>query len=97
MATILRNRMLLPPEQRDAKADQSAVKALEASLKVLDDHLKHTSHLVGNDFTIADLNVASQFSLASMAKLEFPAAPTASAWLERCLSRPAAQKLRSMK
>jgi glutathione S-transferase len=97
MATILRNRMLLPPEQRDVKADQSAVKALEAPLKVLDDHLKRTSYLVGNDYTIADLNVASQFSLASMVKLEFPAAPTASEWLQRCLSRPSAQKLRSMK
>jgi glutathione S-transferase len=97
LVTILRNRMFLPPEQRDAKADQAAVEALKAPLKVLDDHLKRSSFILGNDFTIADLNVASILSLAMMVKLEFPTAPTASAWLQKCLSRPASQKLHNMK
>ncbi len=97
LVTILRNRVFLPPEQRDAKADQAAVEALKAPLKVLDDHLKHSSFILGNDFTIADLNVASILSLAMMVKLDFPAAPTASAWLQKCLSRPASQKLHNMK
>src|SRR6266404_1656735 len=57
MLTILRNRMLLPPEQRDAKADQTAVEAVKVPLKVLDDQLKRSSYLLGNHFTIADLNV----------------------------------------
>jgi len=97
LVTILRNRSFLPQEQRDAKADQAAVEALKAPLKVLDDHLKRSSHLIGNDFTIADLNLASILMLAMMVKMEFPAAPTASAWLQKCLSRPSSQKLHDMK
>jgi glutathione S-transferase len=53
--------------------------------------------VLGNDFTIADLNLASILSLAFMVKLDFPATPTAKAWLQQCLSRPANQKVHSMK
>ena len=97
LVTILRNRLFLPPEHRDAKAEQQALEALNAPLKVLDDQLKRSSYLLGNDFTIADLNVASVLSLAMMVKLEFPAAPTVSAWMQRCVSRPSSQKLHGMK
>jgi glutathione S-transferase len=97
LVTILRNRMFLPPEHQDAKAEAAAVEALNAPLKVLDDHLKRSSYILGNNFTVADLNVASILMLATMVKLEFPNAPTASGWLQRCLSRPAVQKLHNMK
>ena len=97
LVTILRNRMFLPPEQRDAKAEASAVEALKAPLKVLDDHLKRSSYILGNDFTVADLNVASVLMLAGMVKLEFPYAPTMTGWLQRCLSRAAVGKLHNMK
>ncbi len=97
LVTILRNRLFLPQEQRDEKAAQQAVEALNVPLKVLDDHLKRSSHLLGNDFTIADLNLASILSLAFMVKLDFPATPTANVWLQRCLARPANQKVHGMK
>ena len=97
LLTVLMNRMLLPKEQRSDQAAASAVEALKAPLKVLDDHLKNRPYLLGNDYTIADLNLASVLMLGTMVGLDLSAVPNAKAWLDKCLSRPAAQKSRSYK
>jgi glutathione S-transferase len=97
LITILLNRMMLPPEQRNEKAALAAVEALKAPMGVLDAHLKGREHLLGKDFTIADLNVASVLSLTSFIGLDLSATPTAQAWLGKCLARPAFQKQRGMK
>ena len=74
-----------------------AVEALKAPINVLDDSLKNRAYLLGNDFTIADLNVASVVGLATLIKLDISATPTAQKWLQKCQSRPANQKASSMK
>jgi len=96
LLTVLRNRLMLPPEQRNAKAAEEAENALKAPLKVLDDHLKGREYLLGKDFTIADLNVAAILSFALLAKINFSATPTALAWLQKCLGREANQRVRAM-
>ncbi len=58
LITILRNRVMNPPEQRDEKAALAAVEALKAPLGVLEESLKGKEYLLGKNFTIADLNVA---------------------------------------
>ena len=75
LIAILRNRMLLPPEQRNEQAAVAAVAAMQGPLKVLDDALKGRDHLLGKDFTIADLNLSSIMSFAMFAKLDMTAAP----------------------
>ena len=95
--TILRHKMFLPKEQRDEKVVKASEEALKAPLKVLDDHLKNRPYLLGADYTIADLNVASVLSLATLIGLDFSATPAAKAWLGKCLARPASQKSRSYK
>jgi glutathione S-transferase len=97
LLTLLVNRMLAPAEQRDEKAAQKAADALKAPLKVLDDALKGHEYLLGNTFTIADLNVASVLAWASMMKLDMSATPGAQAWLQKCLGREANAKVRTMK
>jgi glutathione S-transferase len=92
MLTIARNRMLLPQDQRDEKAAAAAAQSLKAPLQVLDGHLKGREYLLGSDFTIADLNVASVLVLATFVQLDLSATPVAKAWLDRCLSRPSMQK-----
>ena len=59
LLTILRNRMLLPAEQRNEQAAVAGVAAMQGPLKVLDGALKGRDYLLGKDFTIADLNLAS--------------------------------------
>jgi glutathione S-transferase len=97
LMTVLINRMFLPADQRDEKAAQAALDGLKTPLKVLDDALKGHEYLLGNDFTIADLNVAAVMSFALLAKVDFSATPAASAWLNKCLGREANQRVRAMK
>jgi glutathione S-transferase len=97
LMAILRNRVLLPEGQRDEKAAQAAVEALKGPLKVLDESLKGREFLLGSTFTIADLNAAAVLSWAAMMRLDLSATPTAQAWFQKCLGRPANQKVRTLK
>jgi len=96
LISILRNRVLLPADQKDEKAATQAVEALKGPLKVLDGSLKD-GHLLGGAFTIADLNVASVLSWAMMLRLDLSATPTAQAWLQKSVGREANTKVRAMK
>lgn len=97
LLALLMNKLFLPAEQRSDAAIKNATEALNAPLKVLDEHLKGREYLTGKDFTIADLNVASVLSLGNFVQLDMSATPTAQAWLGKCVSRPAMQKASQMK
>jgi glutathione S-transferase len=94
---IFRHRMMLPADQRDEKAALAGIEALKVPLKVLDDHLHKSEYLLGKEFTIADLNVASVMTLAPYLQLDFSATPIANKWLQKCHGRPANLKVASMK
>jgi len=96
LMTLLVNKLCLPADQRDEKAVQNATESLKAPLKVLDDQLGKNEYLLGNEFTIADLNVASILSFALLAKLDLSATPKVQAWLNKCLQREANQRVRKM-
>src|ERR1700719_2316363 len=49
----------LPPQDRDPQALAEALRVLAAPFKVLDGALAGRSYLLGEDFTVADLNVAA--------------------------------------
>jgi glutathione S-transferase len=96
LLALLNQRVLLPAEKRDEKMEQRAIDALKAPLAVLDAALQGKDYLLGNSFTIADLNVASVLSWAIPAKLDMSATPAAQAWLQKCLSRDANKKARGL-
>jgi glutathione S-transferase len=96
LLALLNQRALLPAEKRDEKVAQRAIDALKAPLAALDGALHGKDYLLGNSFTIADLNVASVLSWAIPAKLDMSATPAAQAWLQKCLSRDANKKARSL-
>lgn len=75
----------------DAKVEQASVEALQKPLKYFDAHLKSREYLLGSQFTLADLNVASVMAWARLAKLDMTAFPNADRWLSACLARPAAR------
>lgn len=68
---------------------------LDKPFAVLNGHLVGKEYLVGNRFTVADLNVASVLTWARPAGVEFAKYPTMDAWLQRCLGRPAFAAARS--
>lgn len=85
----------LPPEDRDPARLAEALKVLDAPLRVLDGALADRPYLLGNNFTVADLNVAAVISRAI--EMDMPATPHLAGWLRRCLDRPAAQAALALK
>ena len=79
----------LPPANRDPQRLTEALKMLASPFKVLDGALAGRSHLLGEDFTVADLNVAAVISRAI--DMDLSATPRLAQWLSRCLERPAAR------
>jgi glutathione S-transferase len=85
----------LPPEDRDADRRAEALKVLDGPFKVLDGALADRPYLLGQDFTVADLNVAAVTSRAI--DMDMPETPRLGAWLRRCLERPAALAARRLR
>jgi glutathione S-transferase len=94
--TALLHRAFFPEDQRDPKKADEAAERFQVPLRVLDGELAGKAYLLGNDFTVADLNVASVICWAPMARLDLSLARNVSAWMQRCTSRPAYAKVMSM-
>ena len=85
----------LPPEEQDLAKRAEALKVLVAPFKVLDAAVSQQPYLLGDDFTVADLNVAAVISRA--VDMDLGAVPNLQAWLMRCLQRPAARAALALK
>jgi glutathione S-transferase len=66
---------------------------LRRPLKRLAAHLGQHSHLVGDRFTVADLNLAECLRYAQSHPTLISEFPAVKAWLETCQSRPAFQRM----
>ena len=85
----------LPPQEQDPQRRAEALKVLEAPFKVLDGTLARSAYLLGEEFTVADLNVAAVISRAI--DMDLSATPRLAQWLNRCLERPAARTARALR
>ena len=74
---------------------EEALKVIAAPFKVLDAAVAKKPYLLGDDFTVADLNVAAVISRA--VDMDLSAVPHLKAWLTRCLERPAARAALALK
>jgi glutathione S-transferase len=91
---LLQHRAVLPEFARDASYAERDELLLRKPLGVLNDALAGREHLVGNSFTVADLNVASILIWGKMARLDMSTHPQAKRWLEGCLARSAYGRVR---
>lgn len=96
---VLMHRVAMPADQRKPELADAAEKRLHTPLSVLEQHLaarqaQGHAHLAADRFTVADLCVASVLGWTKPAKDLLAAFPLTSAWLDRCLDRPAQQALR---
>ena len=89
LLVVLMNRIFLPPNQRDESAARAAEEKLAPALRVLDAALESKKCLLGESFTIADLNVASVLSWALFANVDLAKTPNVQRWLGDCAARPA--------
>lgn len=92
LLTILLNAMFLPENERDPKAIERARPQIPPYLEVLNDALRGKEYLVGERFTVADLNVASVLQLVPMVGVDLASYSNVQSWLGRLSARPALQK-----
>jgi glutathione S-transferase len=85
----------LPADERDAAKRDEALKVIATPFRILDAAVAQQPYLLGDEFTVADLNVAAVISRAI--DMDLSAVPHLEAWLARCLDRPAAQRALAMK
>lgn len=90
------HRAIYPEDKRDPASADESERAMQAPLKVLDGAVSKTPYLIGSEFTVADLNVASILSWARPARIDFGPFPKAADWLSRCAMRPAAKTARDL-
>jgi glutathione S-transferase len=86
--TAMFNRAVYPEDMRDSAAVDAAEKDLQHLLGLLDGAVSRHAYLIGDDFTVADLNVAVIRSRVRPARMDF--GPF------RCALRPAARAAREL-
>jgi glutathione S-transferase len=94
MEALLLDLLLLPEFARDASCAERDELLLRKPLAVLNDVLEGRECLVGNSFTVADLNAASILVWGKMARLDLSAHPQVTRWLDGCLTRSAYGRVR---
>jgi glutathione S-transferase len=93
---FLQHRATLPEFARDASYAERDELLLRKPLKILDNTLSERDQLVGGEFTVADLNVASILVWGKMGRLDLSASSHVKLWLDSCLARPAYTRVREL-
>jgi glutathione S-transferase len=91
---LLEHRAMLPEFARDPSQAERSELLLRKPLGVLNDRLTGREYLVGDSFTVADVNVASILAWGRMSRLNLSACSEVARWLDACLARPAYRRVR---
>ena len=83
-------------ERSQATLDEAAEKS-KGPLDALESALKDRDYLLGDSFTVADLNVGCVAEYFVRTKFDLSPWPKVNDWLTRCLARPAMQAVNAIK
>lgn len=97
MITMFQNRVLFPPEKRNAALGDSAEAQLVGKLKLLDEHLSKHAFFGGDRWDMADFMVASVLYTLAGIKYDLSKYPKLNAWLMASIERPAAKEARKLR
>lgn len=89
MVQLMLERTFRKEPDRNAENEKKNAEQIRRPLAYLEGYLAEHPWLVANRFTVADLNLASIFTVLKPAKLELGEYPNIRAWVERCHGRPA--------
>jgi len=86
---IVVQKLFTPEEKRNPKVVEGAGKGLQRPLKVLDAALAGRDWLIGDQFGVADLNVAAVMMLLKRIDFGYAEHANVQRWAEACYARPA--------
>lgn len=84
--------VFVPEEKRDASVIEKAMSKLPALLATLEQELQGRNYLLGDDFSLADLNVASVVSICDKINFSLEQYKNVSQWRNRISERSAFKK-----
>jgi glutathione S-transferase len=93
---IVVQKFFTPEDKRDAGIVAAAGQALERPFKVLDDALAGRDYLLGDAFTVADLNVAAVMLLLNMIQHDYSTHTNVKRWADACYARPALARAQAL-
>ena len=93
---LLDHRVNLVERAREASIAERDELLLRRPLQVLNGVLEGKENLLGDNFTVADLNVSSILSWAKRSQMDFSFVPEVDRWLEACYARPANSRIVDM-
>jgi glutathione S-transferase len=89
----------LAKKPQDEEALTARLSQLAAALRILDDKLANSAHLLGEAFTVADLNLAAtmrepgETGVADIEAIDLAPIANVARWLDRCGARPANRRV----
>ncbi len=86
---IVVQKLFTPEDRRNPKIVEGASKGLQRPLKVLDAVLENREWLIGEHFSVADLNVAAVMHLMKMIDFGYAEHSNVQRWADACYARPA--------
>ncbi|MFL2526516.1 MAG: glutathione S-transferase family protein [Candidatus Azotimanducaceae bacterium] len=93
---IVIQKFFVPKDKQDQAEIDQASKGLVRPLKVLDHALRDSDYLLGEKFSVADLNVAGVMLLLKAVNFDFDPFQNVSAWIDKCHARPALERARAL-
>ena len=97
LITMFQNRVLFPPDKRNAALADAAEAQLKVKLKLLDDHLAKSAYFGGDRWDMADFMVASVLYTLVPLKYDLSSYPRFEPWLKASIERPAAKEARKLR
>lgn len=86
---IVVQKLFTPEDKRNPKVIEAATASLQRPLKVLDAALAGRDWLLGDAFSVADLNVAAVMHLMKMIRITYAEHAHVQRWADACYARPA--------
>jgi glutathione S-transferase len=94
---IFIQKVFVPEDKRDNNIIENSLNKLPNLLTVLDSALNGKKYLVGEQFTVADINTASVVSICPMIGVDLTSYSNLNTWLGAISDRPAYQKYQNLR
>jgi glutathione S-transferase len=96
IVAVVVEKVFKPADKSDPATIERNIARFTPELKYIDSVLAGKEYLVGNTFTVADLNAACILNSLNRVGFDLAPYPNLARWLKTCTSRPANQKVVAM-
>ncbi len=86
--TLFFQKLVVPEDQRDEKVLKEAMDALPRVFKILDEHLSDREYMLGDVFTLADINMGTIVFVTQLIQYDLSEYPNITRWVQLLIKRP---------